>query len=120
LALCGLSRGFPQLFKLPQAGKGCALAECFVLKTEEVCDENNAVTERIVFYYEHYTVFDEMLFREIHPRTAAAPIDICRELDVFPGIYELVFAGEETEPPALVSIRFIKPGDLWAEALEKK
>ena len=108
------------MFNLPWAGKGCALAEYFVLKTEEIYDENNTVTERIVFYYEHYKIFNEMLFRETHPRTAAAPIDICHELDVFPGIYELVFAEEEIEPPALVSVRFVKPGDPWADALEKE
>lgn len=96
------------------------MAEYLVLKTEEICDEHNAVKERIVFYYEHYTIFNEMLFRETEPRTAAASIDICLELDVFPGIYELVFADKETEQPTLLSIRFIEPGDLWAEAKEKE
>jgi hypothetical protein len=96
------------------------LAEYLVLKTEEIFDEANAVKERTIFYYEHYTLFNEMLFQEIEPKTAAAPIDICLELDVFPGIYELVFAEEEIDQPALVSVRFIKPGDLWMEVETKE
>jgi hypothetical protein len=95
------------------------LAEYLVLKTEELIDENNNVSERVIFYYEHYTLFNEMFFLETEPRAVAAPIEICIDLDVFPGIYEFVFSEEEEEQPCLTSIRFIKPGDMWEEAQTK-
>jgi hypothetical protein len=95
------------------------LAEYLVLKTEELLDENNTVRERAIYYYEHFTIFNEMLFRETEPKTVAAPVEICIDLDVFPGIYEFVFSEEEEEQPSLMSIRFIKPGDMWAEAQTK-
>lgn len=95
------------------------MAEYLVLKTEELLDENNTVRERAIYYYEHFTIFNEMLFRETEPKTVAAPVEICIDLDVFPGIYEFVFSEEEEEQPSLMSIRFIKPGDMWAEAQTK-
>lgn len=89
------------------------MAEYLVLKAEDICDENKCVKSKLIFYYEHYALFNENFFRETEPRTAAAPIDICIDLDVFPGIYELIFSEEEVEQPDLVSVRFIKPGDMW-------
>jgi hypothetical protein len=91
------------------------LAEYLVLRTEELLDENNTVRERMIYYYEHYTIFNDMFFWETEPRKVAAPAEICLELDVFPGIYEFVFS-EEEEQPCLMSIRFVKPGDIWEEA----
>jgi hypothetical protein len=96
------------------------LAECLVLKTEELFDENNTVRERVIYYYEHYTIFNDMFFWETEPRTVAAPAEICVDLEVFPGIYELAFSEEEEEQPCLLSIRFIKPGDMWEEAQTKE
>ncbi|MEG3072375.1 MAG: hypothetical protein RQM92_17435 [Candidatus Syntrophopropionicum ammoniitolerans] len=32
---------------------------------------------------------------------------------MFPGIYELVFAGKEGEQQELVTIKFVKPVDMW-------
>lgn len=95
------------------------MAEYLVLKTEELLDENNTVRERVIYYYEHYTIFNEMLFRETEPKTVAAPIEICIDLDVFPGIYEFVFSEEGKEQPCMLSIRFIKQGDMWEEAQTK-
>ncbi|MFX4262935.1 hypothetical protein ACOBQJ_12110 [Pelotomaculum propionicicum] len=89
------------------------MAEYLVLKAEDICDDNNCVKSRLIFYYKHYALFNEDFFRETEPKTAEAPIDICLDFNVFPGIYELIFEGEEEGQPGLVSIKFVKPVDLW-------
>ena len=89
------------------------MAKCLVLKAEDICDDNNCVKAKLIFYYEHYAVLNEDFFRESEPRTAAASLDACRDLKVFPGIYELIIAEEGEGQPGLVSIKFIKPVDMW-------
>lgn len=89
------------------------MAKCLVLKAEDICDDNDCVKSRLIFYYEHYALFNDDFFRETEPRTAAASLDVCQDLEVFPGIYELIFAEEEDEQPGLVSVKFVKPVDMW-------
>jgi hypothetical protein len=89
------------------------MAEYLVLKAEDICDDNNCVKSRLIFYYQHYALFNEDFFRETEQKTAVAALDACEELEVFPGIYELTFAGEEEGQPGLVSVKFVKPVDLW-------
>ena len=89
------------------------MAKCLVLKAEDICDDNNCVKSRLIYYYEHYYFFNEDFFRETEPRTAAAPLAICQDLEVFPGIYELNFAEGEDGQPGLVSVKFVKPLDMW-------
>lgn len=89
------------------------MAEYLVLKAEDICDENECVKSRLIFYYEHFAILNENFYRETEHRTAVASLDVCAELDLFPGIYELIFAEEEEGQPGLKSIRFVKPVDMW-------
>ncbi|NLJ75962.1 MAG: hypothetical protein HQP61_04440 [Peptococcaceae bacterium] len=89
------------------------MAKCLVLKAEDICDNNGCVQSRLISYYKHYALFNENFFRETEPQTAAVSLDACRDLAVFPGIYELVFAGKEGEQQELVTIKFVKPVDMW-------
>lgn len=89
------------------------MAEYLVVKAEDICDDNGCVKSRVIFYYEHYALFNEDFFRETKQRMAVAALDICKDLDVFPGIYELIFAEEEEEQPGLISVQFVKPIDIW-------
>lgn len=89
------------------------MAQYLVLKAEDICDGNNCVKSRLIFYYEHYASLNESFFRESEHRTAVAALDICKDLDVLPGIYELIFTEEEEEQPGLMSVKFIKPIDMW-------
>lgn len=88
------------------------MAEYLVLKAEDICDDNDCVKSRLIFYYKHYALLNEDFFRETEHR-AVAPLDVCKDLDVFPGIYELIFAEDGEEQPALVSVKFVKPVDMW-------
>lgn len=89
------------------------MAQYLVLKAEDICDDNDCVKSRLIFFYEHYALLNESFFRESEHRTAVAPLDVCRDLDVLPGIYELIFTEKEEEQPGLMSVKFIKPIDMW-------
>jgi hypothetical protein len=44
------------------------MAEYLVLKAEDICDDNNCVKSRVIFYYQHYALFNEDFFRETEQR----------------------------------------------------
>ncbi len=56
------------------------MAKCLVLKAEDICDDNNCIKSRLLFYYEHYYFFNEDFFRETEPQTAVASLAICQDL----------------------------------------
>ncbi|MDD4335048.1 MAG: hypothetical protein PHY77_05505 [Desulfotomaculaceae bacterium] len=89
------------------------MAKCLVLKAEDICDDNNCVKSKSVFYYKHYALLNEDFFREAEPCKATASLDVCRDLEVFPGIYELIFTEGEDGQTGLVSVKFVKPVDMW-------
>jgi hypothetical protein len=89
------------------------MAEYLVIKAEDVCDDHNCIKSRLIYFYEHYALFNEDFFRETEQRTSVAALNVCKDLDVLPGIYELVFADEGEGQPALVSVKVVKPVDPW-------
>ncbi|NLI14174.1 hypothetical protein [Pelotomaculum propionicicum] len=91
------------------------MAEYLVIKVEQLNKKEDDFEEREVFYFEHYAVLNEDLFRETEPKSAVISAASGHKFDVVPGIYKLVFLEEEHDRNTLVSAEFLKKVDLWQE-----
>ncbi len=91
------------------------MAEYLVIRVEQLNKNEEDFEEREVFYFEHYAVLNEDLFRETEPKSAVISSAAGYKFDVVPGIYKLIFLEEDSERNILVSAEFLKEVDFWQE-----